>query len=45
MVEITTYSLSEKIVVIETGEGKVKLTFDEWKKIVDAYEKMVKKKE
>lgn len=41
MVEITGFSRLKRTVVVETDEGKVRLTFDEWKKITDAYLKWV----
>lgn len=35
--EISEFSRTDREVVFETKNGKVRLSFDEWKHIVDAY--------
>jgi len=44
MVEITGYSKETKLATIETDDGKIRVSFDEWKQLVKAYYLIVENK-
>lgn len=37
LVQMTEFNREEQIVVFETDNGKIRLTFDEWKRIVEGF--------
>ena len=37
MVQISEFDRAERTVVFETKEGKIRLSFEEWRQIVEAY--------
>jgi len=43
LVEISEFSKDRKEVVFETKQGKISLSFDEWKHIADVYDEWIKK--
>lgn len=42
MVHISEFNRGNKTIMIESVHGSLRLTFEEWKFLVDAYKKLIK---
>lgn len=41
MIHLTEFDTKKETAVLETGNGKIRITFDDWKRIKEMYESFV----